>query len=73
MLQPEQEFCQQNGPERGPRLFEWQMSFFRVRGYCIMLTNMKAMSICLFYFFEDILLMQFFLNIQRKADYPRPM
>ena len=42
------------------RLFEWQMLFFRVREYCIVLTKMKAMSLCLFQFFEDILSMQFF-------------
>ena len=50
----------------GPRLFEWQMLFFRVRGYCIVSTKMKAMSLCPFQFFKDILLVQFFLNIQRK-------
>ena len=42
-----------------PHLREWQM-FFRVRGYCIVLTKMKAMSLCLFQFFEEILPMQFF-------------
>ena len=60
-------FCQKNEPERGqlqglypdekmvgPRFFEWQMLFFRVQGYCIILTKMKATSLCLFQFFEDI-------------------
>ena len=49
------------------------MFFFRVRGYCIVLTNMKAMSFCFFYFLEDIFSMQFFRNIQRKADSPQTM
>ena len=43
--------------------FEWQILFLRVRGYCIELTKMKAISLCLFQFFKDILSMQFFLNI----------
>ena len=56
-----------------PRLFEWWMLLFRVRGYCIVLTKIKAMCLCLFQFFEKILSMQFFLNIHRKADDPRAM
>ena len=40
--------------------------------YCIILT-MKMVSVCLSYFFEEMLSMQFFWNTQRKADYPRPM
>ena len=58
LLQPEHGFCQQNGPERGklqdwypdeesggPHMLEWWMLFFRVRGYCIVLTKTKAMSL----------------------------
>ena len=53
------------------RLFEWQMLLFRVHGYCIVLTKIKSMSLCLFWLFEEMLSMQFFWNIQRKANYPR--
>ena len=54
----------------GTRLFEWYMLFFRVRGYYIVLTKIKAMSLCLFWLFEEMLSMQFFWNIQRRVKYP---
>ena len=54
VLQPEHGFFQQNGPERG-QLKDW---------YCILLTMMKTKSICLFYFFEDILSMLLFKGKQ---------
>ena len=38
----------------GPCLFEWWMLFPRVRGYCTVLTKMKALSVCLFQCFETI-------------------
>ena len=56
----------------GPRLFEWQL-FFRVRWYSIVLIKKNAMSLCLFWLLEEILSMQIFLNIPKKADYPRTM
>ena len=34
----------------GPRLFKWSMLFFKMREFCIILTKMKAMSLCLSYF-----------------------
>ena len=46
------------------------MLFFRVRGYCIELNKIKAMSIYLFWIFEEMLSMKFFWNIQRKRNYP---
>ena len=83
--QPEHGFCQKNGSERGQaqdwypnekngggtRLFEQQMLFFRVPWYCIVLTKIKAMILCLFWLFEEMLSMQFFRNIQRNANYPQ--
>ena len=30
----------------GTRLFEWQLLYFRVRGYCIVLTKIKIMRFC---------------------------
>ena len=68
LLYPEYGFYQQNGSKR---LFEWWMLFVMVRGYCIILTKIKTMSICLFWLFEEILSKQYFCNIQRKANYPR--
>ena len=41
----------------GTRLFEWQMFFFRVRGYYIALTKIKATSLYLFQLFEKMLSM----------------
>ena len=35
----------------------------------IVLTKIKAMSLCLFWLFEEMLSMQFFWNIQRKENY----
>ena len=84
LLQPEHGFCQQNGLQRG-QVQDWYPNekmvvvpvylngrwLFRVHGYCIVLTEVKAMSLCLFWLFEKILSMQFFWNIQRKANYPR--
>ena len=55
----------------GTRLFEQQMLFFRVRGYCIVSTKIKTMSLCFFWLFEKMLSMQLFWNIQRKVNYPR--
>ena len=58
LLQAEHGICQHIGSEHGhilasewknggvSRLFEWLL-FFRVRGYCILLIKMKAMSLCL--------------------------
>ena len=84
MSQPKHGFCQKNGSERGQtqdwylnekngdgtRLFERYMLFFWVRGYCIVLTKIKAMSLYLFWLFEEMLSMLFFWNIQRKTNYP---
>ena len=42
------------GLYRGTRLFEWQMLFFRVRGYYIVLTRIKAMSLPLLAFGKDV-------------------
>ena len=39
------------------------MLFLTVCRYCIVLTKMKAMSLCLFYLFEKMLLIQLFWNI----------
>ena len=47
------------------------MLFFKVRGYCIILTKIEAMSLYVFWLFEEMLSMQFFWNIQRKANYSR--
>ena len=57
----------------GPRLFESSMLFFSERGYCVVLTKIKAMNLCLFWLFKEILSMQFFWNIQRKANDPGAM
>ena len=38
---------------------------------CIVLTKIKAMSLSLFWLFEELLSMQFFWNTQRKKNYPR--
>ena len=51
----------------GPRLLKWSILFFRMRGSCIILTKMKAMSL------SASPSLQFFWNIQRKADHPRAM
>ena len=45
--------------------------FFRVRGYCILLTKIEAMSLCLFWLFKEMLSMQFYWNTQRRTNYPR--
>ena len=55
----------------GNRLFERQLLFCRVCGYCIVLTKIKAMILCIFWLFEEMHSRQFFWNIQRKANYPR--
>ena len=66
LFQPEQGFCHNNGSECGqkkdwytnkkmvvvPICFEKQMLLSRVCGYCIVLTYIKAMSLCLFCLFE---------------------
>ena len=52
--------------------FVWMVDVV-LRAHCVVLTKMKAMSLCLFYFFENTFSIQFFWNIQRKADYPRAM
>ena len=39
----------------------------------IVLTEIKTMSLCLFWLFEEILSMQFSWNIHRKANYPQAM
>ena len=39
----------------------------------IVLIKVKATSLCLFWLFEEMLSLQFFWNIQRKANYPRAM
>ena len=71
-------FFRQNEPERcqvqrfvselknggGLRLLKWSMLFFRMRGYCIILTKMKAMSLCLSF-------LAIFPKDQRKAGHPR--
>ena len=43
----------------------------RTRCAGIVLTKIKAISLCLFCLFEEMLSVQFFWNIQRKANYPR--
>ena len=67
MLQPEQEFCQQNGPERGPRLFEWQMSFFRVRGYCIILRKYESHEYLPFLLFRRHIVNAIFLKYSKEG------
>ena len=72
--QPEHRFCPQNGLEHsqvqdwypnfksgcGPRLFkQLVLLFFRMYGYCIVLIKMKAMSLYLFWFFEEMFSVQF--------------
>ena len=54
----------------GRRLFEWWILFSRVRGYCILLTKTQAISLYLLWLFEGMFSMQFFWNIQRKANCP---
>ena len=58
----------------GPWLLKAKVddAVLQVCEYCIILT-MKMVSVCLSYFFEEMLSMQFFWNTQGKADYPRPM
>ena len=86
LLQPEHGFCQKNGSERR-QTQDWYLnrkmvvvpfclngsccSACRVRGFCIVLTKIKTMSLCLFRLFEEMLSMQFFWNTQRKRNYPR--
>ena len=48
--------------------FVWMVD--KVHGYYIVLTKIKAMSLCLFWFFKEMLFMQFFWNIQGKANFP---
>ena len=80
MLQPEHEFCQQNGLERG-QVQNWYPNQKMVvvpvslNGRCcssgcmgIVLTKIKVMSLCLFWLFKEMLSMQFFWNIQMKAN-----
>ena len=52
-------------------MFEWQILFFRVRGYCLVLTKIKAMKSLPVLVFQRVLSVQFFWDIQRKANYPR--
>ena len=47
------------------------MLFFRVRGYCILLTKIEAISLCLSWLFEEVLSMLYLWNIERKTNYPR--
>ena len=52
----------------GPRLFEWQVLFFRVWGYCILLTKMKTYCQC--NFTEIFKGRQIILEPCRNSKYP---
>ena len=87
LLQPDHEFCLKSGSERGQTQNWYPnekmvmvpvclkgiccSSECMVHGYCITLTKIKAMSLCLFRLFEEMLSMEIFWNIQREANYPR--
>ena len=53
----------------GSLLIEWWILLVRVRGYCVVLTKIKAMSLCLFWLLEEMLSKQLFWNIKRKSNY----
>ena len=59
LLQPEHGHCQQNGPERGQLLYPNEKILVIpvcLNGRCcIVLIKTKAMNLCLFKLFEDIL------------------
>ena len=83
LLQPEHGFCQKNGSECG-KTQDWYPNEKMVavpvclNSRCcslgcagivyIVLTKIKAMSLCLFWVFEEMLSMQFFWNIQNILD-----